>query len=46
MGRFVLYSDQGANVVRIFAVNHSTGCLQLEESLVVSPGSDPRHTVF
>ncbi|KAB8217572.1 Lactonase, 7-bladed beta-propeller-domain-containing protein [Aspergillus novoparasiticus] len=45
-GRFVLVHDLGADVVRVFCVNPSTGLLQPTESLAVNPGSGPRHGAF
>ncbi|KAJ6149080.1 Cytochrome cd1-nitrite reductase-like C-terminal heme d1 [Penicillium samsonianum] len=45
-GRFVLVPDLGADVVRVFYVNPSTGLLEPIEPLAMTPGSGPRHGVF
>ncbi|KAL4922062.1 Lactonase, 7-bladed beta-propeller-domain-containing protein [Aspergillus aurantiobrunneus] len=45
-GRFVLVPDLGADVVRIFLINSTTGHLDEQQPLTVSPGSGPRHGVF
>ncbi|KAL4864477.1 hypothetical protein BDV12DRAFT_188906 [Aspergillus spectabilis] len=45
-GQFLLIPDLGADLVRIFHINPVTGWLTEQESLVVAPGSGPRHAVF
>lgn len=45
-GRFVLVPDLGADLVRVFQINLSTGLLEQLEPLAVNPGSGPRHGVF
>ncbi|KAL4930276.1 Lactonase, 7-bladed beta-propeller-domain-containing protein [Aspergillus undulatus] len=45
-GNFVLVPDLGADVVRIFYIDPTTGALEQQQSLEVSPGSGPRHAVF
>ncbi|KAL2817007.1 Lactonase, 7-bladed beta-propeller-domain-containing protein [Aspergillus cavernicola] len=45
-GQFVLVPDLGADLVRIFYINSSTGLLEQQQSLVAPPGSGPRHAVF
>ncbi|KAF7590656.1 hypothetical protein BBP40_002547 [Aspergillus hancockii] len=45
-GQFVLVPDLGADYVRVYHINPSTGLLEEQEPLVASPGSGPRHGVF
>ncbi|KAB8238706.1 Lactonase, 7-bladed beta-propeller-domain-containing protein [Aspergillus alliaceus] len=45
-GQFVLVPDLGADLVRIFHVNPSTGLLEPQQPLAVSAGSGPRHGTF
>ncbi|KAJ5593796.1 uncharacterized protein N7459_000004 [Penicillium hispanicum] len=45
-GRFALVPDLGADIVRVFRVDASTGILEPIEPLVASPGSGPRHGMF
>lgn len=45
-GRFVLVPDLGADLVRVFHINLSTGLLEQVEALAVKPGTGPRHGVF
>ncbi|KAL4902308.1 hypothetical protein BDW74DRAFT_180810 [Aspergillus multicolor] len=45
-GHFVLVPDLGADLVRIFRINESTGELSEQRPLVTPPGSGPRHGVF
>lgn len=45
-GRFLLAPDLGADVVRIFYINPTTGRLTEQQPLVASPGSGPRHGAF
>lgn len=45
-GQFVLVPDLGADLVRIFRICPTTGHLEEQLPLVVSPGSGPRHAVF
>ncbi|THC90995.1 hypothetical protein EYZ11_009544 [Aspergillus tanneri] len=45
-GQFVLVPDLGADLVRIFQVNPTTGGLEEQEPFAVAPGSGPRHAVF
>ncbi|KAE8147888.1 Lactonase, 7-bladed beta-propeller-domain-containing protein [Aspergillus avenaceus] len=45
-GQFVLIPDLGADLVRVYAINPSTGSLESREPLQTSPGSGPRHGVF
>ncbi|GKZ72619.1 hypothetical protein AnigIFM63309_011582 [Aspergillus niger] len=45
-GQFVLVPDLGADLIRIFHINPSTGLLEPQAPLVAAPGSGPRHGVF
>ncbi|CAG7943642.1 unnamed protein product [Penicillium olsonii] len=45
-GRFVLVPDLGADLVRIFHINPTTGHLEQIDPYVAAPGSGPRHGVF
>ncbi|OGM45639.1 hypothetical protein ABOM_006222 [Aspergillus bombycis] len=45
-GQFILVPDLGADLVRIFRINPSTGLLEPQTPLAVSPGSGPRHGAF
>ncbi|KAL4942380.1 hypothetical protein BDV06DRAFT_211888 [Aspergillus oleicola] len=45
-GRFVVVPDLGADLLRIFHVQPTTGKLQQQEPLAMPPGSGPRHGVF
>ncbi|KAJ6118992.1 hypothetical protein N7471_013612 [Penicillium samsonianum] len=45
-GQFILVPDLGADVVRVFYVNPSTGLLEQIEPLAMNPGSGPRHGAF
>ena len=38
--------DLGADLIRIFLINPSTGLLEPQAPLVAAPGSGPRHGVF
>lgn len=45
-GRFLLAPDLGADIVRIFHINPTTGHLTEQQPLIVAPGSGPRHGAF
>ncbi|KAE8356251.1 Lactonase, 7-bladed beta-propeller-domain-containing protein [Aspergillus coremiiformis] len=45
-GQFILVPDLGADLVRIFHINPSTGLLEPRKPLKVSPGAGPRHGTF
>ena len=45
-GQFVLVPDLGADLVRIFAINPSTGYLEPVDPYHATPGSGPRHLAF
>ena len=45
-GKFVLSPDLGADRVRVFSIDATTGILQNCPSLHVAPGSGPRHVAF
>ncbi|KAB8276602.1 Lactonase, 7-bladed beta-propeller-domain-containing protein [Aspergillus minisclerotigenes] len=45
-GQFILVPDLGADLVRIFRINPSSGLLEPQTPLAVSPGSGPRHGTF
>ncbi|KAL4752285.1 hypothetical protein BDW72DRAFT_202506 [Aspergillus terricola var. indicus] len=45
-GNFVLVPDLGADLVRIYRINATTGHLEEQQPLTVTPGSGPRHAVF
>ncbi|KAJ5116890.1 Cytochrome cd1-nitrite reductase-like C-terminal heme d1 [Penicillium angulare] len=45
-GKFVLVPDLGADLVRIFAINSSTGYLEPVQPYHATPGSGPRHLAF
>jgi 6-phosphogluconolactonase (cycloisomerase 2 family) len=45
-GSFVLVPDLGADLVRIYRINASTGHLEEQQPLIVTPGSGPIHAVF
>jgi 6-phosphogluconolactonase (cycloisomerase 2 family) len=45
-GRFILVPDLGADLVRIFAIDPTSGALTESASLVATPGSGPRHAAF
>ncbi|KAL4758570.1 Lactonase, 7-bladed beta-propeller-domain-containing protein [Aspergillus foveolatus] len=45
-GKFVLVPDLGADLVGIYRINATTGHLEEQPPLIVTPGSGPRHAVF
>ncbi|ETS84432.1 hypothetical protein PFICI_02457 [Pestalotiopsis fici W106-1] len=45
-GQYIIVNDLGADLVRVYAVNQTSGELSERESLVAAPGSGPRHGVF
>lgn len=45
-GRFLLAPDLGADFVRIFRINSTTGRLTEQQPLIAPPGSGPRHGAF
>jgi 6-phosphogluconolactonase (cycloisomerase 2 family) len=45
-GKFILSPDLGADLVRVFSVDSSTGQLTPCSNLTAAPGSGPRHVGF
>lgn len=45
-GRFLLAPDLGADIVRIFHINPTTGRLTEQQPLIAPAGSGPRHGAF
>ncbi|KAL1970138.1 hypothetical protein VTN77DRAFT_6543 [Rasamsonia byssochlamydoides] len=45
-GEFVLSPDLGADVVRVYAIDKTSGMLRECDALAVKPGDGPRHGVF
>ncbi|BCS22565.1 hypothetical protein APUU_30790A [Aspergillus puulaauensis] len=46
LGQYVFAIDLGADLVRVYAVNHETLLLDERPALNATPGSGPRHGVF
>ena len=45
-GQYILGMDLGADLVRVYAINHETLHLEQRPSLKAAKGSGPRHAVF
>jgi 6-phosphogluconolactonase (cycloisomerase 2 family) len=45
-GNFLLAPDLGADVIRVFSINRSTGLLTECPSIAAAPGDGPRHAAF
>lgn len=45
-GKFILVPDLGADLVRVFGINQTTGYLLELDPLVATPGTGPRHAHF
>ncbi|MCJ1431597.1 hypothetical protein MMC27_000952 [Xylographa pallens] len=45
-GKFIICPDLGADMIRILAVNQTTGMLEECPGFAVAPGAGPRHAIF